>query len=199
VTELGGRVGEVIESGTAGFTAQCYDLYSSPPLGSLVKAAEEATELFAIVCNASTSGIEPGRRPIARGRDETSEEAVYTSSPQISKLLRTEFEAVIVGYRENGSLHHYLPPRPARIHSFVYGCAPEEVREFSRSFVFLSLLLRAGMEVPAEEIVAAALRRMSAAAEDPHAFLVAAGKELAAQLSGDFGRLKTILSRLGTD
>ena len=157
MSELSDRVGEVIESGTAGFTAQCYELYASPPLGSLVKATEETAELYAVVCNASTSGIEPGRRPIARGQDEISEEAVYTSSPQLSKLLRTEFEAVIVGYRENGNLHHYLPPRPARIHSFVYACSPEEVRKFGGSFDFLSLLLGASLEVPAEEVVAATL------------------------------------------
>jgi len=199
MTELSYRVGEVIESGTAGFTAQCYELYNSPPLGSLVKATEEGAELYAIVCNASTSGIEPGRRPIARGRDETSEEAVYTSSPQLSKLLRTEFEAVIVGYRENGNLHHYLPPRPARIHSFVYGCTPDEAKEFGRSFDFLSILLNSSLTVSPDEVIAAALRRMSAAAEDPHAFLVAAGKELAVQLGGEFGRLKTILSRISPE
>jgi len=197
MTELDDRVGEVIESGTAGFTAQCYELYSSPPLGSLVKAKEEDAELYAIVGNASTSGIEPGRRPIARGRDEISEEAVYSSSPQLSKLLRTEFDAVIVGFRENGMVHQYLPPRPARIHSFVYGCATDEVREFGRNFDFLSILLNSSLAVSPDEVIAASLRRMSAAAEEPHAFLVAAGKELAVQLGGEFGRLKTILSRLG--
>ena len=31
------RVGEVIEACTTDFVAQCYELYQSPPLGSLVK------------------------------------------------------------------------------------------------------------------------------------------------------------------
>lgn len=199
MAELTDRVGEVIETGTAGFIAQCYELYQSPSLGSLVKTSEESVEIYAVVSNATTSGMEPGRRPIARGKDEISEEGVYSSSPQLLKLLRTEFSTVVVGYREDEKLFHYLPPRPARIHSFVYQCRPEEVKEFSRSFNFLSILTGAHLEVPVEEVIAAALRRMSRGADDPHSFLVAAGKELAVLLGGEYNRLKNILSRLETE
>jgi hypothetical protein len=196
MAELADRAGEIIEAGTAGFTAQCYELYQSPPLGSLVKTTEESVEIYGIVYHAATSGIETGRRPIARGRDEASEDEVYRSSPQLLKLLRTEFSVMVVGYREEGKLYHYLPPRPARIHGFVYRCPPEEVKIFSGSFDFLTILLNARLEVPAEEIVAASLRRMAAVQEDPRAFLVAAGKELAVLLGGDFNRLKVVLGRI---
>jgi hypothetical protein len=37
---------------------------------------------------------------------------------------------------------------------------------------------------------------MGRAYEDPHPFLVAAGKELATLLASDFSKLKTILGRL---
>jgi hypothetical protein len=47
-----------------------------------------------------------------------------------------------------------------------------------------------------EELVAAALRQMSQAHEDQHAFLVAAGKELAVLLSGQFNQLRAILGRI---
>jgi hypothetical protein len=148
------------------------------------------------VAGASTSSLEPNRRPIARGKDEASEEAVYQSSPQLLKLLRSEFEAVVVGYRDGGRLCQYLPPRPARMHAFVYLCQPDEVRAFSRGLDFLSILLNAELPIPAQELVAAALREMAEAQEDDRAFLVAAGKELANLLSGDFQRLKNILGRL---
>jgi hypothetical protein len=199
MAELADRVGEVIEASTAGFTAQCYELYQSPPLGSLVKTSDGSVEIYGAVCHATTAGIEPGRRPIARGRDEASEEEVYRSSPQLLKLLRTEFTAVVVGYREDETLLQYLPPRPARIHSFVYQCQPEDVKEFSQSFDFLSILLDSHLEVSAEEVVAAALRQMSRVTDDPHKFLVAAGKELAVLLGGEFNRLKAILGRIRTD
>ena len=190
------RAGEIIEASTTEFVAQCYDLYQSPPLGSLVKTTDEEVELYGIVYHAATTSIEPGRRPIARGKDEASEAAIYSSSPQLLKLLRTEFSALVVGHRQAGKLLYYLPARPARIHSFVYQCQPEEVKEFSRSFDFLHILVNAQLTVPVEEIVAASLRRMSQVAEDPHRFLVAGGKELAVLLGGEFNRLKAILGRL---
>ncbi len=190
------RVGEVIEAGTTEFTAQCYELYQSPPLGSLVKTKDSSAESYAIVYHATTTSLEPGRRPIARGKDEATEEAIYQSSPQLLKLLRSEFSALVVGHREGDRLNHYLPPQPARIHSFVYQCPPEEVKEFSQSFAFLNLLLRASLPVSPDELIAACLRQMSRAHEDPDTFLVSAGKELAILLSSDFKQLKAILERV---
>jgi len=190
------RVGEVIEASTTGFTAQCYELYQMPPLGSLVKTGDSAAELYGIVCNAATTSLEPGRRPIARGKDEDSEEAIYRSSPQLAKLLRSEFEALVVGHREGDRLYQHLPPQPARIHGFVYQCSPDEVKDFGRSFDFLNIILNAHLPVPGEELVAASLRRMSQAHEDRRAFLVAAGKELAILLSGNLNQLNAILGRI---
>jgi len=196
MAELSSRVGEVIEASTADFTAQCYELYEIPPLGSLVKTGDSAGDIYGIVCHAGTASIEPGRRPIARGKHEPSEEEIYRSSPQLLKLLKSDFGALVVGYCHEERLFHFLPPRPARIHGFVYLCSPAEVREFSRSFEFLNILLNANLSVATEELVAAALRQMSRAYENPRAFLVAAGKELAVLLSSDFGQLKAILGRI---
>ena len=190
------RVGEIIEASTTDFVAQCYELYQSPPLGSLVKTKDLPVELYGIVYNAATTSLEPGRRPIARGKDEASEEEIYKSSPQLLQLLRSEFSALVVGYRENEKLYHYLPPKPARIHGFVHLCLPGEVKEFSQSFDFLNILINTHLPVPTEELVAACLRQMSQVYEDPHTFLVAAGKELAILLSGDFNQLKAILGRI---
>jgi len=190
------RVGEVIEASTTDFVAQCYELYQSPPLGSLVKTRDSGMELYGIVYNATTTSLEPGRRPIARGKDETSEEAIYQASPQLLKLLKSEFGAVVVGHRESDKLHHYLPPKPARIHSFVYLCSHEEIKEFSQSFAFLNILLNTRLPVSPDELIAASLRQMSQVYEDRRAFLVAAGKELAILLSGQFNQLKAILERI---
>ena len=189
------RVGEVIEASTTDFVAQCYELYQSPPLGSLVKTTDSPLELYGIVYHATTTSLEPGRRPIARGRDEASEEAIYQSSPQLLKLLRSEFSALVVGHREGDRLYHYLPPKPARIHGIVYLCSPAEVKEFSQSFDFLNILINTHLPVSVEELIAASLRQMSQVYEDRHAFLVAAGKELAVLVS-QFNQLKAILGRI---
>jgi hypothetical protein len=194
--ETAERAGEVIAASTTEFTAQSYELYRLPPLGSLVKTRDLEVELYAVVYNAATSSLEPGRRPIARGKDEDSEEAIYQSSPQLSKLLRSEFSALVVGHRQDDKTYHYLPPRPARIHSFVYLCPPQEVREFSQSFDFLNMLLNASLPLPLDELISACLRQMGQAQQDSHAFLLAAGKQLASRLGGEFNRLRAILGRI---
>jgi hypothetical protein len=195
MTELQ-RVGEVIEASTTDFIAQCYELYQIPPLGSLVKTRDLPMELYGLVCNAATTSLEPGRRPIARGKDETTEEEIYRSNPQLLKLLKSEFGALVVGHRQGDKLYHHLPPQPARIHSFVYQCSPDEVKEFSHSFDFLNILINAHLPVPTEELISASLRQMSQAYEDRRAFLVAAGKELAILLGSNLSQLKAILGRI---
>jgi hypothetical protein len=190
------RVGEVIEASTTDFVAQCYELYQIPPLGSLVKTRDPPMELYGLVCNAATTSLEPGRRPIARGKDEASEEDIYRSNPQLLKLLKSEFSALVVGHRQGDKLYHHLPPQPARIHSFVYQCSPDEVKEFSQSFDFLNILINAHLPVPTEELISASLRQMSQAYEDRRAFLVAAGKELAILLGSNLSQLKAILGRI---
>jgi hypothetical protein len=192
INDQNSKIAEVIEASTAQFTAQCYELYGLPPLGSLVKIGG----IYGIVGHAETAGLEPGRRPIARGKEETSEEGVYQSSPQLLKLLRSEFTAAVAGYEDGGKIRQYLPPQPARIHGFVYLCQPEEVKEFSKNFGFLNILISTSLPTPAEELISAALRQMSRAHEDSRAFLVAGGKELANLLSSDFIKLKNILGRL---
>lgn len=190
------RIGEVIAADTTVYTAQCYELYALPPLGSLVKTIVEDITVYGVVAGGETNSLEQGRRPLARGRDEASEADVFRASPQLSALLRSEFQVLVIGNRREDRIYHYLPPQPAHIHGFVYDCAPAETAEFSRSFGFLALLLGCRLAVSAEELVAACLRRMSAVQDDRRAFLVAAGKELALHLGGDYQRLKTVLERI---
>jgi hypothetical protein len=190
------KIGEIVESNNTEFTAECYELHAIPSFGSLVKVTAPTIEIFGIVCQSGTASIEPGRQPVARGKDETSEEAVYQSSPQLMKLLRSEFQVLVVGHSIDGKIYQYLPSKPAHIHAFVHVCGSEEIKQFSQSFDFLSILVNNRLQIPAEEVVAASLREMSKAQTDPHAFLVAGGKALTVILSGEYHRLKTILTRL---
>jgi hypothetical protein len=190
------RVGEVIEASSTVFTSQCYELYGSPPLGSLVKTADGDIELYGVLFHAETTSLEPGRRPIARGKDEESEDAVYRSNPQLLKLLKSEFSALVVGYRQGDGVKHYLPPQPARIHGFVYLCPPDEVQKFSSSFTFLNMLLGAGLPISTEELTSAALRQMSQSHQNRRSFLVSAGKELALLVGSNFNMLRAILERI---
>ncbi len=189
------KIGEVIEANTGHFAAECYELHSPPPLGCLVKTSHSDVEIYGVVCKAATESIETNRRPIARGKEEATEEGIYRQHPQLSKLLRTTFDTLIIGHGQGREIHHYLPPRPPRVHSFVYLCQNDEVRRFTQSLDFLTVLLNAKTN-SVDEIVSACLRQASSTHNDKRAFLVKAGKELAIQLGGELNRLNAILRRI---
>ncbi|MCL2679167.1 MAG: hypothetical protein FWF18_02615 [Dehalococcoidia bacterium] len=196
MTKQSVRLGEIIEASTTGFSAQSYELNELPALGSLVMTSEGERKLYAVVYHAATEGIEPGRRPIARGRDEPSEQALFDNNPQLARLLRSRFSALVVGYRDGSAIRQHLPPKPAHIHAFVHACPQEEVKEFGQSFNFLNTLIGAELETPADELTASTLRLIAEVQDDPRALLVAAGKELAMLLGRDYTRLKAILERI---
>ncbi len=189
------KIGEVIEASTGEFVAECYELHSPPPLGSLLRTSDGEVGIYGVVYNASTESIDPGRRLLARGREESEEENIYRQHPQLSRLLRTTFDTLIIGHGQGDELHHYLSPRPPRVHSFVYLCDQDEVRRFTRSLDFLAILLnsKAGS---VDEVVSACLRQASRSHDDERAFLVRAGKELAVLLGGELNRLNAILRRI---
>lgn len=195
------RVGEVIEACTTDFVAQCYELYESPPLGCLVKTRWDSNAwLYGVVYKVLTAGMDPGRRPIARGKNELNEDEIYRSSPQLLKLLKSDFNVLVVGYKQADMMFQHLPPKPARIHGFVHRCSADEVKQFSRSFDFLGLMLKSRLDLPVEELVGASLREMGQVyGAEKHAFLVSAGKELATLLTADYIQLKAILKGLKYD
>ncbi|MBI2934962.1 MAG: hypothetical protein HYY29_05260 [Chloroflexi bacterium] len=190
------RTGEIIEAGTREFVAECYDLYCAPSFGGLVKTKGEGTEIYAVVHDTTTASLEPGRTTVALGKKESDEADVYHSHPQLSKLLRTCFRAVVVGYRDGPSIRHFLPASTPRVHGFVFQCDQAELKEFGKSFDFLSLLAGSQMQGPPEELIAACLRQMSVAQDSPGDFLVAAGKELTVLYNQDFNKLNYILRRI---
>lgn len=187
------RCGEVVEASTTSFRAQCYELYQAPPLGALVRVGKPA--LFGVVSNIATEGLDPGRRTVARGREAETEEEVYREHPQLTRLLATYLEAVLVGHEEEQGIRHYLPPVPPRVHAFVFRCTLEEVRRFTASLDFIQPLLSANIPT-VDEVMAAFLRQASLCQENPQAFLVQAGRALAAELGGELSRLNAILRRL---
>jgi hypothetical protein len=189
------RTGEVISANSTSFVAQCYELYDAPPLGSLVQAG--TPPIFGVVCEVRTEPLDPSRPVLARGENAAAEEEVYRDNPQINRLLTTRFEALIVGYRADEVYHHRLPPLPPRVHSFVHTCPRDEAGVFAEDLGFLRILARDG-RLASDEVIGAAVQRVSAAFGDSEDFMVRAGRLLAGELSGDLPRLNAILRRISS-
>jgi hypothetical protein len=190
------KIGEVIEASTAEFAVEAYELYDAPALGSLVKTSDSDVEIYGVVYNTTTESIDPGRKPIARGKEAKDEADIYRSSPQLSVLFRTTFSALVIGHKIANDVNRYLPPRPARIHSFVYALNEAEMKDFTKSLDFLYILASAPVVGSSDEVVAACLRNAAKVQDDARSFLVGAGKELAVLLSAEPHRLEAILRRI---
>jgi len=125
------------------------------------------------------------------------EEKLKEEQPELAEwLLMTEFRAIIIGFSENGRVRRYLPPRPPKMHYFVYPCTTDEIRAITQSMDFLRTL-SSFRNAPSDEVIAACIRE-AARAHQPNdfEFKVAAGKKLANLLKDDYERLEAIIRRV---
>ncbi|MBI2911440.1 MAG: hypothetical protein HYY05_04800 [Chloroflexi bacterium] len=191
-------LGEVIEASTAAFTAESYELHGPPPLGALVRTAAGTVAVYAVVGLASTAGIDPSRRPVARGRGTSGAADVYHQHPQLAELLRTEFHGLVVAHAHEGTVACALAPLPATLHEHVYPCSSEEAGHLSEAPGFVEALaaLAGRGEIPGEELIPACLNRLAAVREDGPSFLVRTARRLAVLLRGDPVALGLVLGRL---
>lgn len=185
-------IAEVVESGTTGFVAECRRLNEAPPFGAVVRVPSADLTIFGLVIHVATRSLEPNRRPTAYGKTEAELQAEH---PQIFELLKTEIEAMLLGYADGPRLYPLLPPQPPRIHSFVYGCSLEEVEAFTASLDFLRLIFSSGRTNTDELLIAAARTAVAAHADDP-GYRIRLGQELARLLKDDYDRLSAMLRRI---
>ena len=187
------RIGEVIESSTTAFIVQSYRLYNTPPLGSFIQTG--SPPIFGVVCKITTEPLDPTRPIIARGEGADSEEQLYKDNPQLSRLLTSRFEALIVGHRAGQQINQHLPALPPRVHSFVNSCSESEVVDFSNHLDFIHLLLNSG-SIVTEETVLACMNQLIQAQPLQSDFRTKIGRALAKELSSDIRQLTSILSSL---
>lgn len=192
------RIGEVIETSTAGFWAESIALHELPPLGALVTVTlPEGSTLYGVVAFGQTAGIDAGRRAVRRGTDEVFDGAIYERHPELTRILRTTFRAVTVGYvGTDGHPRHHLPPTPPPLHYSVARCDPHEVRAFTERPGYFSILAAADAEITAEQLLAAHIRCVYDDRGRDLAWLTGAGQQVARLLKRDYDRLLTVLEAI---
>ncbi|MEA5582900.1 HAS-barrel domain-containing protein [Nodularia harveyana UHCC-0300] len=200
------HIAEVIETTSTEFLAQCLEpedlsFPPMPPFGSWVRAVDEESgnEIYAVLYNATTMPIDSVHRAVALG---LSLQDLREEQPQIFAMLKTEFRAVIVGFRHssqslgtNQGIYQYLPPRPPQIHQAVYLCEPEAIIKFTEELDFLRTLLTI-TGAPVEALTAAAIRHVYQLRKTDKQWLTKAGRTLSVLLKDDYDRLRFILSQI---
>jgi len=188
------RIGEIVETSTTGFVAVSKTLHQPPALGSLVKVQIGGEDYaYGVVAFGTTTSPDPGRRAVPRASDEVYDEAIYAEQPQLSRVLHTEFTAVLVGCFEEGAIRQHLPPQPPRLHYDVHECTADEVCRFSERLVYFRLLLGTQGEVPAEQLLAAHIRQVYRARGRDAAWLERAARQVTSLLRDDYDRMMTVL------
>ncbi len=186
----GQRVAEVTASQTLRVEAQCYRAHTAPPLGSLVRIG--SPPVYAVVSDIRHEPLDPTRPLAPRGADLETEDDIYAANPQLTSILTTRFTASTVGYRDGGRIRSGLPNLPPYLHSFVFLCDAADLASLGSDFGWIRLLLE-DRSTASDTAIANLLRQTAATRSDARRFLVAAGKALATELSGDPHRMRALL------
>ena len=185
------RIGEIIESSTSQFRAETQELNGAPPFGSFVRTSGDPS-VYGLVYHVCTQSMEPNRRATAYGMTE---QELREEQPQIFELLKTEFEAVIIGFEDSNGPRQVLPPQPPGIHRFVYPCSESEVKGLTNSGDFLRSIF-SGSRIPVDDLMIASVRNAWAARSFDMPYLVKLGKELCRLVRDDYDRLSSIMRRI---
>lgn len=198
-TASGVPIGEIVDTAVAEFAAQACTLNVAPPFGGFVKVTSAERTVYGVVYAIHTGSLEPGGRPVLRGRDGMRDGAIFDQNPDLEQLLRTEFSALIVGFEEHDDprrvIRFYLPPSPPPLHWSVVECDRDEIARLTARLDYFRTILSASY-APIDALLAANVRLAGAARPDESAFRIAAGRELATLLKHDYPRLSAILRAL---
>ncbi len=188
------RIGEIVETNSMGFVAESLELRRPPAFGGLVKATMSGSQhAYGVVSFVQMAGLEPGRRAVRQSTDEIFDDAIYDEQPQLPRIIRTTFSAVLVGWQDAERLRQELPPQPPPLHFSVQDCEVGEVERFSDSLYYLRLLLTAVVEVPVPQLVISHVNETYRVRRQDRAWAEKAARELAALLKNDNQTLMGIL------
>lgn len=185
-------IGEVTAASTTKFAAVAREVFASPRFGSFVKVSGADRTIYGVVAYVETASFDSQRRPVAFGLPW---EQLAREQPQLMELLQTSFQVIVVAFADADGLHHWLPPHPPRVHDSVDECDPTEVAAVTDSFEFVRGLAHA-QEVPAYEMVAAAIREAALARGRDTAFLAAAARAAADLFKDDYDTAMMVVRRL---
>jgi hypothetical protein len=152
------EIGRVLRSSTAGFAiGSRIGQLSLPSFGSLVKAqpVDEGEAIYGLIYDMHIDDDPLVRRLVLA---ENPRQAVIEDQRN-NRLLPIEMSVLTIGFYQNSSLKHGLPPRPPLNLDPVYLCLePEEVRRFTNRPTYLRLILRSEGQVAIDQLLLAHIR-----------------------------------------
>ncbi|PID85267.1 MAG: hypothetical protein CSB13_08895 [Chloroflexi bacterium] len=150
------KFGRILRASTTGFALGCrVGELQTPAFGSLVKAqpVDEREAIYGLIYDMHVDDDPLVRRLVLA---ENPPEAVINDQRD-NRLLPIEMSVLAVGYTQNGTVRHSLPPRPPLNLDPVALCLEQgEIIRFTDNLGYLRLILHAqGSHMPVEQLLVA--------------------------------------------
>ena len=199
-------LGEIVSTSYSSFTVESYELNSTPPLGALVVAQD----VLGVVCSARTEAL---GTVSALGKPEDEDGGVYHKYPDLQRILRSQFSALVVGCYmsapdaagqaggagapDNAGEPAYIYPEcPPRVHYKCWLASDAELVRFTARPDYLRLLLCSTEAVNVDQVIIHLVLRAFRARGRDHHWLRHTAEYLGRQLKGDYDRLLALLKTL---
>lgn len=182
---------EVVQAGAAEVSGQCRSGFGSPDFGSLILSGASHA-CVGVVYNVESVSLEPNRRPSALG---LSQEELRRLHPQLSVLLREQFQALLIGTFDGNGFRYGLPARPPSLHSEIFLCEEDDIRVLGAEPTFLRLLY-ASNKPHTEELMLAVCKTLIESYGWRQEETVRIGKAVSEIYRDDYETLRRILSRM---
>ncbi|MCC7430880.1 hypothetical protein IT568_08570 [bacterium] len=184
-------VAEVLESTSTTFLAELYAEDKTPDFASVVKIYDEKIEypIWAIVTNIINCGTYE-RQAVAFGLSRTE---LAKTQPQLSQLLKTRFEGIIIGFGSTLDFSPEIPPKPPLIHDQIVLAEELDYKILQDNLSFLRFFFLADSSF-VDEIIFRLIAKIFETNKEKQVF-VNAGKEISDYLRNDYVRLTKIINR----
>lgn len=191
------KIGRLLRASTTGFVVGCrVSQLEAPAFGALVRVPiNQDYQIYGLIHDIHIDDDGLVRQLVtAEGIDD----AVIADN-RLNRNVPVEMSVLAVGYQEEGSILHLLPPRPALSLDEIFLCNDEELCDFTDAgrFGYFRHVLRAS-ELPVGDLLGAHLRQVQAAQQSVgnDEWAVEATKELIVLLRDDYPSLMSLIGTL---
>lgn len=192
------QIGRLLRSTTSGCVIGCRaSELNLPVFGGMVRIPlADGTQIYGLIHNIQIDDDGLIRQLITS--DNVPPDVLLDN--RNNRNVPVEIGVIFIGYAENGSINHLLPPRPPLSLDEIFTCTAQEVIAFTGSgrFGYLRHILRAE-DLPQAELLAAHIRQagMFHRAQGDPGWVQSITRELVTLLRDDYDRLMSVLSAVG--
>jgi len=193
------EIGRLLRSGTTGCVVGCrVNQMSVPEFGGMVRIpidGPDRIEIYGLIYDIRIDDDGLVRQLITA---EHVEETIIMDN-RLNRSVPVEISVLFIGYTQNNTVRHLLPPRPPLTLDCIYTCTPAEIRAFTAAgrFGYLRHILRTE-DIPTGELLAAHLQIASGEHSQTgnRGWAGSAARELITLLRDDYPALMSVLSAL---